>query len=345
MKLQPDYDALNYAHGEPVLRGVFKQQADDFLVEEELGFRPDGEGEHEFLYVEKIGLTTAQLQLELAKAFRLPVQKVSYAGLKDKLGITRQWFSIHSGLKSPAVELNELPVGVRVLERLRNQRKLQRGSHRGNRFHVSLRSCVALADQWQQRVHDIAAIGVPNYFGPQRFGRNNLEQVCAWFADESRAPRARNQRSMLLSSARSFIFNAVLSDRVGQQSWNRALPGEEWALSGSTRTFADSQADAVTLEQRLREFDIHPTGPLWGEGGNKTADVVAALETSVIARYPELTQGLQRHGLLQERRPLRLQVLDLQSELNGDVLTLRFRLGRGSYATAVLRELVNTEMS
>ncbi|MES2604401.1 MAG: tRNA pseudouridine(13) synthase TruD, partial [Pseudomonadota bacterium] len=271
------------------------------------------------------------------------------AGMKDKQGITRQWFSVHNGLKQPVRELGELPPGVRVLQRLRNQRKLQRGSHSGNCFRIRLRSCSVLvgSENWQQRVQQIAAVGVPNYFGPQRFGRqgDNVQQVANWFADESRAPRSRNQRSLLLSSARSFIFNAVLSERVAQQSWNRALPGEELALSGSTRTFAGTTATAAELQQRLDEFDIHPTGPLWGKGANKTSAQVAELEAGIAARYPQLTEGLHRHGLSQERRPLRLQVCDLQSELETDVLNLHFRLARGAYATAVLRELVNTELS
>lgn len=344
MSWQPAFAELAVAHGVPLLAARFKQSPADFRVDEELGFEPDGSGEHEMLLVEKTGLTTLQAQEALSRAYALPLQKISYAGLKDKQAVTRQWFSLHS---HPVCEQKqELPAGMRVLERVRNRRKLQRGSHRGNRFVITLRDCTMLAPalDWQQRLQQIQRSGVPNYFGPQRFGfgEDNLKQAARWFAAQDQNP-GRNQRSMLLSAARSFIFNAVLSERVAQGSWNRVLLGEVVALAGSSATFAGSRATPEELQERLVRFDIHPTGPLWGEGSVASTGEVAAMEVSIAGRYPQFTAGLVQHGLQQERRPLRVQVADLAATLQDDVLTLDFRLTRGAYATAVLRELVQTE--
>lgn len=344
MSWQPAFSELAIAHGTPLLRARLKQNPADFRVDEELGFEPDGNGEHELLLIEKTGLTTVDAQQALSRAYGLPLQKISYAGLKDKQAVTSQWFSLHS--HHACEQKRELPAGIRVLQRVRNRRKLQRGSHRGNRFVITLRDCSELAatPAWQQRLQQIRGEGVPNYFGPQRFGfgEDNVDQAARWFAGQMPEP-GRNRRSMLLSAARSFIFNAVLSERVAQGSWNRIVPGEVVALAGTSATFAASRAAPDELQERLDRFDVHPSGPLWGDGAVASTGAVAELENAVGGRYPQLTTGLVRHGLRQERRPLRLQVSDLAATLQDDVLTLDFRLVRGAYATAVLRELVHTE--
>lgn len=347
MSWQTDMANLPHAHGEPLLHGSFKQVPDDFQVEEQLGFVPDGRGEHEFLFVEKTGLNTTDVQLALARAYRLPLQRISFAGLKDKQARTRQWFSVHVGLNAAAAALDSLGEGISVLQRVRNSRKLQRGSHRANRFVVRVRDCAPLLDNeyWHQKLAQIRQRGVPNYFGPQRFGRgaDNLAQAARWFAGQDRDPGSRNKRSMLLSSARSLIFNAVLAERVASGSWDRILPGEAVALSGSASTFASAQATMEELQLRLDDFDIHPTGPMWGNGESRACDQVAQMEAAIAARYDVFAAGLQQQGLRQERRALRLQVTEFDAEMQAGSLVLSFTLVRGAYATAVLRELVKVE--
>ncbi len=347
MNWQNEIAGLHHAHGEPVLRGIFKQFPEDFQVEEELGFQPDGAGEHEFLFIEKSGLTTTQVQMELARCYRLPVQRVSFSGMKDKQALTRQWFSVHQGSSKPLVQAEVVVAGVKVLQRCRNSRKLQRGSHKANRFVVTVRECseAAINGDWQQRMQQIRQRGVPNYFGQQRFGwgADNLVQAVRWFTGEDAPPKSRTRRSMLLSSARSLVFNAVLSERVSDSSWDKILPGELVALSGTSSTFAGSQATPQELQQRLDAFDIHPTGPLWGAGESRTGEQVAELETAVASRFTELTTALVHHGLQQERRALRLQVPELEADLSAGVLVLSFRLTRGAYATSVLREFLHLE--
>ncbi len=349
MNWQSDLAGLHHAFGGPVLQGVFKQLPADFQVEEELGFQPDGAGEHEFLFIEKSGLTTTEVQAQLARCYRLPVQRVSFSGMKDRQALTRQWFSVHEATSKPAQQTEVEVAGVKVLQRCRNSRKLQRGSHKANRFVITVRECTRLdssgSNNWQQRVQDLRQRGVPNYFGPQRFGwqADNLQQVARWFAGEDPAPKSRNRRSMLLSSARSMVFNAVLSERVAGGNWDKILPGEVVALSGTASTFAGSQASPQQLQQRLDEFDIHPTGPLWGSGDTRTSGQVAELESAVAKRYADLAAGLEQHGLQQERRALRLQVSELQADLQAGILVLSFRLTRGAYATSVLRELLRWE--
>ncbi|RZA12538.1 MAG: tRNA pseudouridine(13) synthase TruD, partial [Lysobacteraceae bacterium] len=185
-----------------------------------------------------------------------------------------------------------------------------------------------------------AARGVPNYFGGQRFGRkgDNVQQAMAMFAGRR---VKREERGMLLSAARSELFNRVLSARVDAGYWDAALDGDVWLLHGSRSVFGPEPLTDALLA-RLRDFDIHPTGPLWGEGEPRSRAAaleleLAALEGDTAAR---LRKGLEGAGLRQERRALRLRPTGLAWQWAGDdALELRFTLPPGSYATTVLREL------
>lgn len=336
------WKTLHHAWGSPLLTATFKGQPEDFYVEEELGFEPDGAGEHLFLNIEKRGLSTFEAQSLLARHFRVPAKDIAYAGMKDKQGITRQWFSVHVRKEAtPDTDLQHPQ--LRILRAERNSRKLRRGTHSGNRFRIVLRNPVGDRDACLARLQTVAAGGVPNYFGGQRFGRreDNTERALQWFRGET-SP-GRQERSLILSAARSYLFNAVLAERVGGGNWNSSLEGDVMALAGTGSTFAAERATAEELETRLQTLDIHPTGPMWGRGLPAAKGAALVLETRIISQYPELSAGLEAQGLVQERRPLRLVVANLQGSFSADALIIEFSLGRGAYATAVLREVVTTE--
>jgi tRNA pseudouridine13 synthase len=203
---------------------------------------------------------------------------------------------------------------------------------------LHLRDVVGDAEAIDARLAAIAAQGVPNYFGEQRFGRDggNLAAARAMFAGR-RVPR--DKRSILLSAARSEIFNAVLAQRVARGDWARGLSGEVWMLDGSHSVFGPVPMDA-TLEQRCTALDIHPTGPLWGAGELRSAEAVRALEAEAAQASADLAAGLEQAGLRQERRALRLPVANLAwARPAPDVLQLEFFLPAGTYATTVLHAL------
>jgi tRNA pseudouridine13 synthase len=187
------------------------------------------------------------------------------------------------------------------------------------------------------RLQAIAAHGVPNYFGEQRFGRDgaNLDAARAMFAGRR---VGRDKRSILLSAARSHLFNAILGERVARGDWNRGLAGEVWMLDGSHSVFGPEPL-TPELERRCVELDIHPTGALWGSGPLRSDADVAALESAGIAAFPDLVAGLEHAGLRQERRALRLPVRELAWRWLDADLELAFFLPAGSYATSVLHAL------
>jgi len=332
--------SLPRAHGPAVLSARIRAQPEDFFVEELPGFAPSGSGEHLLLTVEKRGMNTAFAAKRIAQWARVPEMGVSYAGLKDRHAVTRQRFSVHLPKKvAPdiaALECDEL----RVIEHAWHARKLPRGALAGNRFVLTLRDVQSNRDAVEQRLRTIAEHGVPNYFGEQRFGRegDNVAQALAMF--DGRRVR-REQRTLLLSAARSELFNRVLAARVEAGNWNKALEGEVWALEGSRSVFGP-EPFTDELAARLAAFDIHPSGPLWGRGELRTQANAAELERRVLANDEALAlrAGLEVAGLLQERRALRLRPTNLQWRwLDADVLELAFSLPPGAYATVVLAEL------
>jgi tRNA pseudouridine13 synthase len=217
---------------------------------------------------------------------------------------------------------------------------LRPGSHRANRFVLRIRGLAGSPPAIEARLETLRLQGVPNYFGPQRFGRegSNLRRVLEWAAGGP-APRDRVQRGFLLSAGRSELFNRVLAARVAAGHWDRLLPGEAVVLDGRRSFFVAEQLDA-TLEQRCRELDLHPSGPLAGAGESPAVAQAGALEAEVMASGASLVELLARERLEHERRSLRLPVREFAWTLDDSTLELSFVLPRGAFATAVLHELL-----
>jgi len=332
--------ALPLAFGEPLLSAAIRTVPEDFQVDELSAFEATGEGEHLLLEIRKRGVNTVAVAKRLAQWAGIPEMGVSYAGQKDRHAVTTQRFSVHLPKRvSPDIATLESDE-IHVVSATWNNRKLQRGALAGNRFRLVLRDVQGDVAAIDARLQTIAARGLPNWFGEQRFGRDggNVPAALAMFGGR----RVRqDQRSMLLSAARSALFNRVLAARVEQGNWDRPLEGEVWMLDGSRSVFGPEPMSEV-LAERLARFDIHPSGPLWGVGELRSTGEALALESAALADEQALAlrAGLEAAGLKQERRSLRLRPELLQHQwLQPDVLEISFALPPGCYATAVLHEL------
>lgn len=340
----------------PALRAHFKAQPDDFLVDEQLGFDCSGDGEHVWVFIRKTGINTAEAAQRLARAAGVSIRDVSWSGLKDRLGVCRQWLSLQLPGRTTPDFTSALSDELQIERIERNSRKLRRGSHHSNAFVIRLRNLqvldVAMDFQtaWsalEQGLQRVQQQGVPNYFGEQRFGFDNINKAQAWFLKQYR-PQNPVERGLLLSAARAAIFNAVLSERVSHATWNQYLDGDVMNLDGSASIFLPEQVDEL-IQQRITGQDIHPTGPLWGQATQRALHsfgACAALEARVAASFPLLATGLLKHQVEAARRSLRLPVqalhyrpLENQSPLGPD-LELSFVLPAGTYATAVLHDLI-----
>lgn len=329
------------AHGQPPVCGRLRSCPEDFVVDEVLGFEPDDAGSHVLLTVEKRGANTGWVASQLARAAGVAVRDVGWSGQKDRHALTRQAYTLPWPVQAPLDACLEFAgEGYRVLSARRHGRKLRPGSHRANRFELSVRDVAADPDELSARLDVVDRHGVPNYFGPQRFGQGgaNLARARAW-AGSGVAPRERSARGFALSAARGLLFNAVLAERVRRGDWNRLLPGEAVMLDGRRSFFRAAIIDE-TLVERCQALDVHPSGPLWGRGESPATGEALSVEGSVMAGEPALRALLGAERLEHERRPLRLPVRDLQWSVTADVLSVAFELPRGAFATAVLHEIV-----
>jgi tRNA pseudouridine13 synthase len=333
---------LAYVASPPLATALIRCYPEDFQVVEELPFTLSGEGDHVWLLLRKRNTNTVWLARQLARIAGVRPVDVGYAGLKDRHALTTQWFSINlSGKKEPDWAAALDSEGVQVFKVIRHHRKLQRGALKGNRFLLTLRQFRGNPEAVSADLMRLKIEGVPNYFGAQRFGweDQNLEQAHKWFTS-GRPPKDCYLRGLLLSAARAFLFNKVLAERVQAATWNQPLPGDALILDGSRGFFLAETVDEA-LRARVRCLDCHPSGPLWGQGESLTMSIVRALEEQVLAGSALWRGGLEREGLKQERRSLRLVVADLEwSFTTEDSLQLKFYLPAGAYATTMLREVV-----
>ncbi len=328
------------AFGGPPLSGVLRRQPEDFRVVERPGQDPVGEGEHLWLWVEKRGQNTDWVARRLAERLGCRLRDIGYAGLKDRHAVTGQWFSAPWPIARALPEADSLAgEGFAVIDRRRHTRKLKHGALAGNRFRLWVREVDGDRQRAEAVLDSVSRRGVPNYFGPQRFGRGgaNLARARAMFAGDWH-PR-RSQRGIHLSAARSWLFNRVLAERVARDCWDRPLEGEAFVLDGSGSFFLPEAGDPAIAE-RLDRFDIHPSGPLWGRGELPSRGECRDLERAVAEAEAEIARGLEAAGMDQERRALRLRPGELEWGWAEDDLWLAFDLPAGCFATAVLAELV-----
>ena len=327
------------ACGPALCSGHIRQSPEDFLVEEILGFEPDGDGSHVLLQIRKRDCNTEWVARQLARVAQARNHDVGYAGLKDRHALTTQWFSVPRGSRSPAGGdwLGHHGEGYEVLAAHAHRRKLPRGALAGNRFEIVIRDCQGDATAVLARLQLLAQHGVPNYFGPQRFGHAaaNLREL----------PRA--GRGFAISAARSLVFNAVLAARIAQGSWATLQSGDCANLDGRGSFFLVGECgpdSPAALQPRLAALDVHPTGPMWGSGTLSSGAAVRELEQATAAAFAEPCAALESLGLNQERRSLRVALRDAVGAFEpvadiGVQLRLRFTLRSGAFATTVLREL------
>lgn len=352
---------LAYATAAPQVEADFRVELEDFLVEEQNPFTLSETGEHLWIWLEKRGENSDWVAGELAKWAGISKKNVGMAGQKDRHAVTRQWFSLTLPGK-PDPDFSAWPhSSVTLLRHCRHSRKLQKGGLSGNRFVIRLRNLRGISETLpagemvsllEQRLQFIKQFGVPNYFGEQRFGHdgNNLKKAIVWLVEGKSLRMNPNQRGMYLSAMRSWVFNQYLNQRIMDANWDKYLTGDALNLEGSSRWFVETDmTQIVDLTSRVQEQDLHPAGPLIGEDLAPVFAEALNYETALRATYADWQQGLAGQRLKTDYRALRLRVDSEQSPLSfrwlgseqtGLDLELSFFLPAGSFATAVLRELV-----
>ncbi|WP_075183218.1 tRNA pseudouridine(13) synthase TruD [Pantoea sp. 1.19] len=337
---------LAWLHGRPTARGRIKATPADFVVQEDLGYLPDGEGEQVLVHLRKTGCNTRFVAEALARFAKVPARDVSFAGMKDRHAVTEQWFCLRiPGKLTPDFSAFTLE-GCQVLSWARHQRKLRTGGLQGNHFQLVLRD-ISEADAVEARLQRVAGQGFPNYFGDQRFGRHghNLALVNQW-AQGTLQIRERAKRSLLLSSARSALFNQVTSARLAAQgNLQTLLTGDALQLSGRGSWFvAGAEDDPLPLQQRIDAHELRITAPLPGSGHPGPQAEALAFEQQQLADQSAWLALLTREKVEAARRAMLAVPRQLSWQWQDrQTLALAFWLPAGSFATSLLRELIVQE--
>ena len=318
------------------IRGIYRADPQAFIVEEDLGVAPSGTGEHWWLWIEKIGLTTEEVIHRLANTWGIKPALFGYAGKKDRLAVARQWISCPADARP---EIGGLGVGLEILAAHRDAQKIRVGQLHGNRFQIRVDAVMGI-EELADRLRLITTSGIPNYFGPQRFGREGqtLERVRQLSnRDPEGRRRLRHNQSMLASAARGAGFNAVLAEHLEQGTFDHVQRGAVLQVSGDLREQVVCSESLSDWSARTAQGEAVLTGPLFGRRC-LARHAVFAMEQGIQGADPlgRWLLGIFPH---EKRRALRVWPQQLEwQEMNG-VLTLTFTLPKGSFATSVLKEI------
>lgn len=342
----PHIESLAYAVGKaPEASGQLKATPEDFVVDEILGFSPSGEGEHLYIHIKAVDYNTEFLLSHIARALGVSKKLVVYSGLKDRYAVTTQWFSVH--LPGNAhVDLSPIENdNITILEAARNLKKLRRGAHKGNRFTIRLRNVEGDRASIDTRLAMLRIQGFPNYFGPQRFGRDEGNIASALASVKSaRSPKQRFQRSIVFSTLRSLLFNLALSQRIKEGTWKEAQNGDVFALSGTESFFVpdDTQhGDKSDLEERLSSGDIAVAGVMVGDGVLPQTGQAAEALLAFLKPHAALMDFLVSQRVDLSVRPYTVLPKEFSHQWEGDNnLVLSFSLPKGVFATSLLREFI-----
>ena len=335
----------------PGIGGAIKSIPEDFEVEEIPAYEPSGEGEFLYLWLEKRDMGAEYFTRQIAKRLDIPVGEIGTAGLKDRRAVTRQMVSV------PSVAEPKLPQlegdGIKLLRVGRHSNKLRSGHLHGNRFRILIRLSPPLplgegpgvrASDPSQILDRIREHGLPNYYGPQRFGRDG-ETLHLGLALLRNEKTIRNPflKKLALSAAQSAVFNHYLAQRMRDNLLRRVLPGDVMCKIPFGGMFV-----AADLDQEQKRFDareIVSAGPICGRKTFAAAQEAAQRELAALSAlnltdssfngFGKLLQGTRRHNLV--------YLDDLAAAVEPEGVRLSFTLPAGSYATMLLREVMKVD--
>lgn len=417
-------NANTYVTKEEGIGGTIRNQYEDFYVEEIPDLIPTGEGPNVWIWIEKIGRTTLDVVLDIARDLHIDRKRMGFAGMKDKKARTRQWICISNMDSEEQFEQVKSLSGqiykTDFLKVIRGRKKLRMGQLKGNKFRILIRDIDDVeksAEIASDILKQLEVTGVPNYFGWQRFGKprtnthlvgealveNDLKKaVGRYIGNPTDEEHEENQKArkayddgdlekslelmgkgmryekmmirelikdskkgeltdksyknalyalpkplqrMFVHAYQSFLFNAAVSKRV-EMGINKYIEGDI-IINNEERIVRDKTPEEY--QELIDTFQVNPTSPLYGTKVPFAGGKVGEMEKSILDDYglskedfevPKMPR-LGSHGL---RRSMRFQVWDTSAIATDEGVLTEFSINKGSYATAVLREVMKKDV-
>jgi tRNA pseudouridine13 synthase len=352
-----------YSLGHSSIDFHFKQTPRDFVVEEIPLYEFSGEGEHLVLFVRKKELSTLELVGILAKYLNIKNKDIGYAGLKDKHAMTKQYISLHRNHEEKLENFEH--ESIKILSKTYHNNKIRIGHLQGNRFFIKLKKVnPTSAQKIDEALKNIAELGMPNFFGFQRFGNDGDNHIQGeQIAKGEKKERNPKIRKFLISAYQSHLFNLWLSRRLEINTLVQNFKAEELEtllnmpqgeiakLKAQTHPFKllsgdimehypygrlfDYDGSAHDLE-RFNTRDISVTGLLCGKKVKSSCDLAGVIEKEFDDTIE--ADGARRYAWVYPTDiEGRFKPIEAQYELN-------FTLPKGSYATVLLEEIAKRKI-
>ena len=310
-----------------------------------IDFKLSGEGEHFWLYLEKTRLNTQQVAKELGKFYKIPRKNIGYSGLKDKIAVTRQWFSIWLPGKQGKLEYGVFSCeNCLVIQSGWHHKKLKKGTHKFNHFKIIVRDLKPPLQILKNKINMIRDQGFVNCYGSQRFGEDevNLVKAIAYIKGEYEV-KSRIDCDFYLSVLRSYLFDQYLAIRSEAQTFNQVLLGDVVGFLGKNTWFAVSDPDQIDdVQKRVDSGELVIAGPLYGMSQKLMLSGEALSLWERVLEESPWHKNLLSQGMMTQYRALVVKVFDLNDKLvYPESLCLDFKLQKGCYATTMLEAMAD----
>ncbi len=352
-----------YSLGHSSIDFHFKQSARDFVVEEIPLYEFSGEGEHLVMFVRKKNLSTMEMVGIFARYLGIKNKEIGYAGLKDKHAMTKQYISLHKKYEESLENFEH--EGIKILSKTYHNNKIRIGHLKGNRFYIRLKKVnPTSAIKIDEALKNISDLGMPNFFGYQRFGNdgdNHIEgEKIAKGEKKERNPRI---KKLLINAYQSHLFNMWLSRRLEINSLVSSFESKELEplLNMPLKELKDLKAQKHPFKVirgdimehyphgRLFDFDgseddltrfndrnISVTGMLCGKKVKRSSDMAGEIEKDFDDEIN--ADGARRYAWVYPTEVEgRFNKVEAQYELN-------FTLPKGSYATVLIEEIAKRKL-
>ena len=345
----------------------FKQSMRDFVVDEIPLYPFSGEGEHMVLHIRKKNLSTWEMIDRISNHLGIKAREIGYAGLKDKHAMTKQYISLPKKYESALDTFSH--EGIKVLSKEYHSNKIRIGHLKGNRFFIRLKKVTPVAAQKiKESLGEIAANGMPNYFGYQRFGRDgeNYKKGEAIIRGEKKERNVKLKR-LYINAFQSHLFNLWLSRRVEINTLLGGFSAKELTDLLNLPLNVISAMQKQSHPFKLFEGDVmmhYPYGRLFNyDGGTEDPDRFSRRDISPtgllsgkrVQRAVGLAEQIEKNfdedaAINGARRYAWIFPEDVEGEYKEEEawFELHFTLPKGSYATVLIEEIakrpiLNTE--